>query len=257
MRRRRETGYPIRMKTKAPFLAVALSAVFAAAPAGAQTALESAYGRAAGLFLHLEPSGMASVIGTAVSEGPAAALAFERGYRGAQIGGYYPDAKPIPFKDTKNIVPMNESLWSTVDLMADFRKNKTAEQKAILVVVKTEFCCTNTYRPCAVTTAALEKRSTPELKKFRIYGAWVKNPKADQSVAAKTGKAAWDAKVIKEYGFQQGPGATLVFIHPTSATHVRTDAGLLKLDMSDFEANKGAAPLLAAKIAEVLKAFGN
>ncbi len=71
------------MKTKAPFLAVALSAVFAAAPAGAQTALESAYGRAAGLFLHLEPSGMASVIGTAVSEGPAAALAFERGYRGS------------------------------------------------------------------------------------------------------------------------------------------------------------------------------
>ena len=56
--------------------------------------------------------------------------------------------------------------------------------------------------------------------------------------------------------FQQGPGATLMFIDAATGKTIGTDATQLGLHMVPFETNKGATPLLAAKIAEVLKAFG-
>lgn len=201
-------------------------------------------------------------------EGPQAALEFERKYRGPKEKkggegfaeeGLYPDAKPIPYTDTKNITPMTETLWSPAQLIADFKKNKKDGQAAIAVIVKTEFCCTNKFRPCAVTTAAFEKFSTPVIKKFKVYGAWVRNEKAlPKGADAKTiaAKEAWDERVMTTYGFQQGPGATIVLIDPDTGRGLRTDAVQQQLYMEPFEKNQGATPVLEETLQKALEAFG-
>ncbi|MBI3552150.1 MAG: hypothetical protein HY077_06500 [Elusimicrobia bacterium] len=200
-------------------------------------------------------------------EGPAAALAFEKKYRGEKNpkGGVgmsqeelYPDAKPVPFSDTKNIVQMNDSLWSRDQIVADFKKNHKEGEVAAIVLVKTEFCCTNFYRPCAVTTAVFEKRAASDLKKFRVYGAWVRNPKAlpkDATVAQKKAKTAWDEKVMDEYDFEQGPGATIVFINPKDGKAIKTDASQMQLFMEPFDKEGGKVPVLEKALAKVLEIF--
>lgn len=195
-------------------------------------------------------------------EGPIAALNFERSTRGPKgtSGRYsYPEARPVSFAETAHIVPMSESLWTMKQVVDDFNKNRTPEQVAAIIVVKTEFCCTNRFRGCAVVTAAMEKYATPKLKKFRIYGAWIKNPKAypagadSEAIAA---KEAWDADVEAEYGFEQGPGATIVFLDPATGTALRTDAVKMELYMDKFEERQGQTPMLDAAIDKALETFG-
>lgn len=190
----------------------------------------------------------------AADEGPTAALEFERKYRGPKYGkaygysqeGLYPQARGIPLTDMKHIIPMTEKLWSREQILADFKKNRTPEQVGVIVMAKTEFCCTNKFRPCAVTTAALEKRSTQLVKRFRVYGAWIKNPAALPNATAqeRAAKAAWDEDVIEEYAFEQGPGATLDILIPATGQMIHTDAQQLQLDMEPFEKEQGRTPLL-------------
>ncbi len=114
--------------------------------------------------------------------GPTAALIFATTYRGHTYvpGAFhcYPEAKGIPFSDTENIVPMTESLWLPAELAADFElRTVTALEenckRGIIVMLKTERCCTTEFRACTVTTAALEKHASPLDAQFLVYGAWI------------------------------------------------------------------------------------
>ncbi|MEJ1972168.1 MAG: hypothetical protein WDM96_06770 [Lacunisphaera sp.] len=92
--------------------------------------------------------------------GPAAALAFARGYRGEVYKPNemicYPDAVGVPFADCENIIPMTGSLWTPQQLAADFRRRMAAlplaeRKKGIIVLLKTERCAPKAMRAC--TTA--------------------------------------------------------------------------------------------------------
>lgn len=198
--------------------------------------------------------------------GPTAAFDFARGYRGdSHTPGVlycYPAAKGIPFDDTENIIAMNEKLWTPAELAADFDRRmatvpKAQRKKGIIVLSKTERCAPKAFRACTVTTAALEKRSTPLVGDFLIYGAWLK-PRDDDnppgSLQIETGEDVWKNQAAGEYDFHQGPGATLAFIDPVNARKIsRTDALQLQLSEQDFVANQGHAPKLEEKLREVLK----
>jgi hypothetical protein len=197
--------------------------------------------------------------------GPSAALRFAASYRGqAYVPGVlhcFPEAKGIPFSDTKNILPMTESLWTPEELAADFRMRMGALPKkdrvrGIIVVVKTERCCTKEFRACTVTTAALEKRATPLAARFLIYGAWIRPRDGDDPPGSKkieTGADAWKNDAARVYGFNQGPGATLAFIDPRDGSMIsRTDALQLGLFEKEFVANQGRAPKLEATLERVL-----
>lgn len=188
-------------------------------------------------------------------EGPAAAWAFEKSHR--DPGGQSWKDLPITFAETPHIIPLTDVMWSRKQVIADFKKHKTAGQVAIAVIVKTEYCCDNGYRACAVTTAAFEKFSTPAIKKFRVYGAWVKNTRCKMpgALADPVAKTAWDAQIIAEYAFVQGPGATIELINPDDGASVHTDARVLKLYRTEFDASSGATPLLETKLTETLAQF--
>ncbi len=191
---------------------------------------------------------------TPTKEGPAAAFAFEKSHRDPN-GEYWKD-RPITFAETPSIHPLTATMWSRRDVIADFKKHKTAGQVAIAVIVKTEYCCDNGYRACAVTTAAFEKVSAPHIKKFRVYGAWIKNDRACKAPGVTPQvRTAWDNQVIAEYAFQQGPGATIELINPADAASVHTDAKVMKLYRQEFDATSGATPVLEAKLIEVLAQF--
>jgi hypothetical protein len=198
--------------------------------------------------------------------GPAAALRFADSYRGAAyIPGArqcYPDARGIPFSDTKNIFPMTASLWKPAQLAADFRQRmkdlpEKSRKRGIIVLLKTERCCTNGFRGCTDITAALEKRSTPLAADFLIYGVWILPRDGDDppgTLTIETGENAWKNDAVKVYGFEQGPGATLAFIDPADGSTLgRTDA--LRLGMADevFTANRGHAPKLDSELKRVLQ----
>ncbi len=174
--------------------------------------------------------------------GPAAALAFALSYRGQTfvpgVLNCHPDAKGIPFSDTKNIIPMNPSLWTPAELAADFRVRMAAlkgtdRKRGIIVMIKTERCCTKEYRACTVTTAALEKRATPLVAEFLIYGAWIKPRDGDNPPGSRRieqGADEWKNDAAKVYEFEQGPGAKVVIIDPKDGSIIeRTDA--LKLGL--------------------------
>lgn len=193
-------------------------------------------------------------VSTPAAEGPAAAWAFEKSHRDPN-GDTWKD-KPITFAETPHIIPLTASMWSRAHVIADFKRNKTAGQAAIAVIVKTEYCCDNGYRACAVTTAAFEKMSAPSIKKFRVYGAWIKNDRACKAPGVtQQARTAWDAQVIQEYAFVQGPGATIELINPDDGASVHTDAKVMKLYRSAFDAASGATPDLETKLAEVLAQF--
>jgi hypothetical protein len=198
--------------------------------------------------------------------GPAAALRFALSYRGQ---GYvpgelhcYPDAQGIPFSDTKNIIPMTGSLWTPAELAADFRLRMAGvagkdRKRGIIVMLKTERCCTKEFRACTVTTAALEKRASPLVAEFLVYGAWIKPRDGDKppgSLKIEKGSDAWKNDAAGTYGFEQGPGATLAFINPVDGSMLgRTDAWRMGLYEKEFVANQGRAPKLDAKLEEVLR----
>jgi hypothetical protein len=197
--------------------------------------------------------------------GPAAALRFAMSYRGqTYVPGVlhcYPDAEGIPFSDTKNIIPMTGSLWAPEQLAADFRLRMAGlspgdRKRGIIVMLKTERCCTKAFRACTVTTAALEKRASPLVAEFLIYGAWIKPRDGDNppgSLKIETGSDAWKNDAAGTYRFEQGPGATLAFIDPADGSMLgRTDALRLGLYEKEFVANQGRAPKLDAKLQEIL-----
>jgi hypothetical protein len=197
--------------------------------------------------------------------GPDAALRFEMSYRGqAYTSGVlncYPGARGIPFSDTKNIIPMTGSLWTPSELAADFKLRMATlppkdRKLGIIVLLKTERCCTKPFRACSVTTAALEKGASPLVSRFLIYGAWIKSRDGDDPpgrLKIEEGADSWKNEAAGAYGFQQGPGATLAFIDPVQGSVVgRTDA--LKLDLYEerFVANQGHAPKLDAELDEMV-----
>jgi hypothetical protein len=198
--------------------------------------------------------------------GPAAALRFAVSYRGqAYVPGAhhcYPDAEGIPFSDTKNIVPMTGSLCMPAELAADFELRMAGalekdRKHGMIVMLKTERCCTTEFRACTVTTAALEKRASPLVAEFLVYGAWIKprdgeNPPGTLKI--EKGRDAWKNDAAGAYGFKQGPGATLDFLDPMDGSMVgRTDALKLGLTDKEFVANHGRAPKLDAKLRQILR----
>ncbi len=198
--------------------------------------------------------------------GPAAALAFAASYRGQTfVPGVlhcYPAAKGIPFSDTRNVIPMTESLWTPKELAVDFNARMSGlamrdRKRGIIVMLKTERCCTKEFRACTVTTAALEKRATPLAAEFLIYGAWIKPRDGDNppgSLKIETGADAWKNDSARVYCFNQGPGATLAFIDPKDGSMMsRTDALQLGLYEKEFVANQGRAPKLEATLEQVLQ----
>ena len=243
---------------KKHFLALALVSFNAMAICAQEVTLEDALARARQALQGQAPADIKSQDGVPVEiEGPAAALAFDKSYRDPQ--GNTDKDKPIPFSDTKHIILMNKDLWSQKQIIEDFKKNKTEGQVAIAVIVKTEYCCDNEYRACAVTTAAFEKFSAPEIKKLRVYGAWIKNDAACSvpGLDSRQAKTNWDSAVIREYAFQQGPGATIMFIDPGTGKTVRTDAQKMGLYQTVFDKANGETPILQKKIEDVLRAFGS
>lgn len=198
-------------------------------------------------------------------EGPAAALAFARSFRGevftANTLHCWPDAKGVPFADCEHIVPMSHNLWTPAQIVADFQRRMAAlpvgeRKKGIIVMLKTERCATKSLRACTVTTAALEKRSTPLVAEFEIYGLLIKPRDGDVpagSLKIETGADAWKNDAAGEYQFEQGPGATLAFLDPRDGSLIeRTDAMKLRLVEADFIKNKGDTPQLHAKLGSVL-----
>ncbi|HEX2855753.1 MAG TPA: hypothetical protein VHO24_21130 [Opitutaceae bacterium] len=197
--------------------------------------------------------------------GPAAALAFARGYRGEALAPgqlyCYPDAKGVPFADTENIIPLTASLWTPAQLAADFNRRMAdlpppERKRGIVVLLKTERCAPKAMRACTVTTAALEKRATPLVGQFLVYGVLLKprdNDVPAGSLKIETGGEAWKNNAAGEYAFKQGPGATLAFLNPADGAVLGiTHALALKLTEADFTKNGGQAPLLHAKLQEVL-----
>ena len=74
---------------------------------------------------------------------------------------------------------MTDSLWTPAQLCADFQKRMSTiaernRKKGIIVLLKTERCATKVSRACTITTAALEKRSTPLVAQFLVYGVQIK-----------------------------------------------------------------------------------
>lgn len=202
--------------------------------------------------------------------GPAAALAFAGHYRGEtfvpKVQYCYPDAVGLPLADCENIIPMTGSLWTPQQISADFQQRMKdvparERKKGIIVMLKTERCATKWLRACTVTTAALEKRSTPLAAEFLIYGALIKPRDGDEpagSLEIETGADAWKNEAAGEYHFVQGPGATLAFLDPTDGSKIaRTDAVALKLYEQVFLKNEGRTPELHAKLEEILKKLQN
>ena len=195
---------------------------------------------------------------TVATDGPAAALDLERSLRGRRVNKaaesmiaydgrpehmYYPDAQPVPM-NPERIIPMTPELWTDEQIMADFQKNHTPEQEGILIFLKTEYCHKNKYRLCAVATAALDKRSTPALARFRIYGAWLGklNPRHGEAAYA-----VWQDKVSEMYEFDQGPGSNFFIMVPKPGQEpvfFRTDAARMQMYRDPFEAESGKVPLL-------------
>ncbi|MBC7366977.1 MAG: hypothetical protein H7343_09245 [Undibacterium sp.] len=200
-----------------------------------------------------------------LKEGPAAALAFARGYRGEsyvpKVMSCYPDAVGVPYADCENIIPMTRSLWTPEQLSEDFRQRMAGvpvagRKKGIIVILKTERCAPKGLRACTVTTAALEKRATPLAAEFLIYGVLLKPRDHDEpagSLKIETGPDAWKNDVAAEYQFKQGPGATLGFINAATGQKIdRTDAMELDLTERNFVKNEGRTPKLHEKLKAIL-----
>jgi len=198
--------------------------------------------------------------------GPNAAVAFELAHRGSvEHSGEllcYPEARGIAWSETEHFVEMTSSLWTPESIVADFNRRMAqlppAERKrGILVVLKTERCAPKWLRACTVTTAALEKRSTPLAAEFQLYGVWLKprdNDVPAGSLKIETGADAWKNDAAGQFHFQQGPGATLAFLNPhTGATILRTDATKVDLFEKPFLAAHGQTPKLHQLLADVLR----
>lgn len=198
--------------------------------------------------------------------GPAAALAFANQYRGSKyVKGAlhcYPEAIGVPISETENIIPMTSSMWTPKQLSADFRQRIEAlpekgKKKGIIVMLKTERCATKAFRACTVTTAALEKRSSPLVGHFLIYGVMLEprdNDNPPGSLSIETGENAWKNEAAGTYKFLQNPGATLAFINPESGEIIEiTNSKNLNLTERMFIDQAGHTPDLEWKLEEILR----
>jgi len=215
-------------------------------------------------------SAISSETGNAAEKyGPASALRFAQNFRGETFKPNtlhcYPDAVGVPFAECEHILPMTAVLWTPAQIVADFHRRMknlpvAERKKGIIVLLKTERCATKSLRACTVTTAALEKRSTPLAGEFAIYGLLLKprdNDVPAGSLPIETGLDTWKNQAAKEYDFKQGPGATLVFLNPSDgSTMKRTDAIALQLFDREFLKNQGATPKLHQQLAEILEQLG-
>jgi hypothetical protein len=201
--------------------------------------------------------------------GPAAALAFDRKYRGDCYDPAhlhcYPQAQGVPFADCVNIIRMTAALWTPRQLCEDFARRMQGvagsdRKKGIIVVLKTERCATKAARACTITTAVLEKRSTPLVGQFLIYGVQLKPRDGDDppgTLRIETGADAWKNDAAGEYGFRQGPGATLVFLDPADGTKVATtNAAAVDFLEGDFTKNGGRTPQFERLLRETLRKIG-
>jgi hypothetical protein len=224
--------------------------------------------RIAGILLVL--AGIAGAgIGRAAETGPLAALAFDARYRGDVCQPdqqyVYPQARGIPFEDTRNIIVMRSSLWRPAEICADFRRRMSTvpagqQKQGIVVIVKTERCATKEARLCSITTAAFEKEATPLVHEFAIYGLQLKPRDGDVppgSLKIETGDDAWKNEAAGLYGFLQGPGATLVVLDPADGRVVaRTDAVNMHLFEKEFTALSGRTPYLEEFLTNALIELG-
>ena len=176
-----------------------------------------------------------------VREGPSAAFEFEKSFRDANRRS---DSKPIDLQQCENITKLHVDFWSKKHVLTDFKKRRTVDQIGVIVIVKTELCCRGS-RLCAVTTACMEKKSTPLVGRFLVYAGWVKNDPDFPDYE----RREWDSKLIEEYDFIQGPGARLVVMVPTwDGKMYQWHSTATKLDLfgSTFEKNQGETPKLEA-----------
>lgn len=183
-----------------------------------------------------------------LDEGPHAALEFEKSRRDANNLN---DSKPIRLDDCENITELTKELWSKKDVLTHFKKHRTPDEVGVIVIVKTEYCCTGS-RLCAVTTASLEKKSTPLVGRFRIYAGWIKdNPDHDPDEWSE-----WERDVIREYDFIQGPGARLVVMVPTFDGKMYqwfSTATKLQLNEHYFDRREGKTPELESFLQTAVK----
>jgi hypothetical protein len=174
-----------------------------------------------------------------VREGPSAAFEFEKSFRDPDRRH---DSKPVDLQQCENITKLNTDFWSKKHVLTDFKKRRTMDQVGVIVIIKTELCCRGS-RLCAVTTACLEKKSTPLVGRFLVYAGWVKN---DPDFPDDE-RREWDAKLIDEYDFIQGPGARVAVMVPTwdgKMYQWYSTATKLELVRSTFETNQGETPKL-------------
>lgn len=174
-----------------------------------------------------------------VAAGPSAAFEFEQRFRQLDGGNQW---EPVRLDQCDNITELSRKLWSKKHVLTDFKKHRSDEQVGVIVFVKTELCCEGS-RLCAVTTASMEKKSTPLVSRFRVYGGWIKNnPDHPQEEWNE-----WERDVINEYDFIQGPGARVVVMIPTwdgKMYEWHSTATRLDLFGSSFVANQGETPEL-------------
>ncbi|MBC8352044.1 MAG: hypothetical protein H8E66_08640 [Planctomycetes bacterium] len=190
-----------------------------------------------------EPSDVETI--ESVLEGPSAAFAFEKSFRDPDL---YRNSKPVRLDQCENITALTTDLWSKKDVLTDFKQYRTEDQVGAIVIVKTEYCCDGS-RLCAVTTACMEKKSTPLVGRFRVYAGWIKN-NPDRAWSQ------WDDNVIREYEFIQGPGARVVVMVPTwdgKMYQWHSTATRLDLSASDFDRHQGETPKLEAFLEEAVK----
>lgn len=195
-----------------------------------------------------KPAEEATDLQPKIVEGPGIALEFEKSFRDLNNRR---KSKPVRFENCENITMLTKDLWSKKHVLSDFKATRTEEQIGVIVFVKTEYCCKGS-RLCAVTTACMEKKSTPLVGRFKVYGGWIKN-NPDHPIEEWN---EWDQQVIKEYGFQQGPGARIVVYVPTwdgKMFQWQSNATKLGFSRSTFERNEGKTPKLERLLQNALK----
>jgi len=180
--------------------------------------------------------------------GPEAALDFERSFRDPSNGGYW---NPVPLDQCQNITELTKDLWSKKQVLTHFKEHRSENQIGVIVFAKTEYCCDNS-RLCAVTTACLEKRSTPLVDRFMVYGGWIRNH-PDHTWEEWN---QWDENVIAEYAFIQGPGARIVVMVPLwngKMYQWESTASELEFSRWEFESRDGKTPALERFLQKAIK----
>lgn len=178
----------------------------------------------------------------------------------------YPDARGIPFSETKHIIPLDADLWRPVDIAADFtRRMETLpaaeRKKGIVVIVKTERCATKMARLCSIKTAVFEKAATPLVHSFALYGLQLKPRDGDSPPGSKKieiGLDDWKNEAAGVYRFVQGPGATIVVLDPADGSEVaHTDAIAMHLYEAEFAALNGRTPYLEEFLSAALRTLAD